>query len=285
MHTPLWTDEHSQAISDAAPPVPDASVQELDRTWDAIHTILPVASAPRPRRMRVLVTAGLAAGALTVGGVAAASVWSAHTDTFPSDVEDVRLGGPGEYLDSSAPDYGSTITELTRDIPFPSDRARTIARQALVEDGQRDPADRARVSTGAMRLHTAQAAVCAWANEWAVATNKGDVSARAQATQVLDGAVVWPAVTDVDPNQVITFRKKTVTDAKTGRTVTKKIAVDNTEAGYLPLVRAAAHRKTVDAMGSVLSYWAGNCVPELLPDFPEALNVSNMRPDLPPARD
>lgn len=285
MHTPSWTDEHSEAILAAAPPVPDASSQELDQTWAMVQARLPVTEIPRRRRVRVLISVGVAAATLTVGGVAAASVWSAHTGRFASDAEDARLGGPGERLDSAAPDYGTVIAKLTRDIPFPSNTAREISRQALVDDGQRDVSDPVLVSTGAMRLWTAQASVCAWADEWAAATNAGDVSARARATRMLDDAVTWPAVTDVDPKQVIKFQEKTVTDEKTGRTATRKVVVDNTEAGYLPLVREAAHGTSVDAMGSVLAYWAGNCVPALFPDLPQALDFSAARPDLPPVRD
>lgn len=218
-----------------------------------------------------MISVGVAATALTVGGVAAASVWSAHTGHYPVGAEDLRLGGPGEKLDPAAPDYGSVIDVVTGDIPFPSDAARRISRESQVQDGrrEREAPGTSGVSTGAVRLWTARTAVCAWANEWAAATAQGISSTKAQASAMLQEAPTWPAVTDVDPDQVTKSTPFTYVDPTTGRTV-NITAYDQTEAGYFPLVQKAAHRDDMDAMGAVLAQW-GSCEPDLMPAFPQAL--------------
>lgn len=269
MRTTSWTDEHSQAISAAAPPVPAVSPVELDRTWAAIQESMAAAGPSRHRRTRVLVGAAIALATLMVSGVAVAAVLSAHTGRYPSDAESIRLGGPGEYLDHAAPDYGTVIDEETTDIPFPNDEAREISRQGLVRDGQLDDPGTGSVSTGAMRFWTAQGAICAWSNEWAAATTAGNASARARATRMLDDASNWPAVTDVDPDQTIRYEEHEVIDEETGKTTTETVP-NNTEAGYLPLVQKAAHGDDVDALGSVLVRWV-YCAPALMPDLPQAL--------------
>ena len=269
MSTPTWTDEHSRLVTISAPEVPPATSQQLDRAWARVQADLAVSELPRRRRTRAVVSAGIAAATLTIGGVAMASVFSAHTGRYPVDAEDLRLGGPGEKLDPAAPDYGTVIDEVTGDIPFPSEGARGISRQNEVKDGRREVPGASSVSIGALRFWTARAAVCAWANEWAAATAERDPSAKALAARRLEAAPSWPAVTDVDPKQTIRYRWIESTDLETGQDTSSRVA-DNTEAGYFPLVRRAALADDRAAMGSVLAHW-GACAPALMPDFPQAL--------------
>lgn len=269
MSTPTWTDEHSRLISIAEPDAPAATPQQLDRVWAHIRDSMPVSEPPRRRRTRALVSAGIAAATLSVGGAAVAGVFSAHTGRYPVDAEDLRLGGPGEKLDPAAPDYGTVVDEVTGDIPFPSDEAREISRQDQVKDGQREASGTGSVSTGALRFWTARAAVCAWANEWAAATTDGKLAEKVVAARMLEEAPTWRAVTDVDPKQTIRRRWIESTDADTGQD-TSSWLLDNTEAGYFPLIRQAALEDDRAAMGSVLAKW-GSCAPALMPDFPQAL--------------
>lgn len=270
MDTRSWTDEHSRAIAAAAPSVPEAAPDELDRAWAKVRKEM--ADTPRRRRTRIVVGAVVAAAALGVGGVAAADIYSAHTARTgegPVNAEDERLGGPGEKLDHTAPDYGTVILEETTDIPFPNEEARLLSRDFQVGTASRNrhQSEEYRISTGAVRYFTAQHAVCAWANEWAAATTADDEAARATATAMIDESSTWPAVADVDPVQRYYYKKKRVTDPETGRKVTKKVVVDETEAAALPAVQEAAHGDDIDAMSTALLDFAP-CVREFMGDLP-----------------
>lgn len=245
-----WTDQHSGAIADAAPAVPPTDADELDRVWARVRSAMDAPATRRRRPARVALLAGLTAAALTAGGVAAAEVYSAHTGRYSTDAEDIRLGGPGEWLDPAASDYGDVVTSLTGDIPFPSERARGIAKQTLVDDGKREAPGTGVESTGAIRGWTAQYAVCSWASQWAVATRTGDEASRAEAVRMLDEAPGWPAVTDLDPEQQIRYQTSTVTD-RSGKKRTVRFD-NNTQFGYLPLIKKAVHGRDVDAMGRLL---------------------------------
>ncbi|MFT4082091.1 MAG: hypothetical protein QM638_05855 [Nocardioides sp.] len=294
VHTPRWTEEHSRTIAAAAPPVPDVSQQELDLIWCGVRDRMPTAKARRRRRARLVVGGVIAAVTMTLGGVAAAGVISAHTGRYPSDAEDLRLGGPGEYLDPAAPDFGDVVDQETTDIPFPSDKARRISRQDLVQDGQREPIGTSTESTGAMRFWTAQAAVCAWANEWVAAGAAGDTSAKETAAKMLEEAPSWSAVTAIDAKQTMRTVRVKVTYRAGGRITKssilgqdgtpdkvlrrvggKRVTRMETErigsvAGYFPLLRKAALSDDAAEMGSVLAD-EGTCDPDLMPDFPQAV--------------
>lgn len=191
-----WTDEHDRLTAYAAPPVADASDAELDRIWRRV--VAGQEPAPRRTRRRRRVVAGVAAVVvlLSASGVAAADLYSARTGRGPVDAEDLRLGGPGEKLVMTAPDYGQVVAEETADIPFPSDEARRFAVRLQVRDARGGV-----VSTGAVRAWVAASAVCAWANDWAVATRDGDEAGRAEATSRLREAPSWPAVVVIESAQ------------------------------------------------------------------------------------
>jgi hypothetical protein len=252
MQTTPWSSEHARAVSDAAPAVPPADRQELDRTWARIHAALP-ASPRRRRRTRILMGAGVAAALVGGGGAAAAAMYSAHTDP-------------------AAPGYDTIVARAAAGVPFPTERAReSFVRTEVRLDRRGMTPGETSVSTKALRFWAARSAVCAWADRWAAATTAGDTSAKAQAATMLEQAPTWPAVTDVDPTQVIRYESVRVTDPATGVTTTQRLP-DNTAAGYFPLVRAAALADDVTAMGSVLARW-GSCQPygADMPHFPQAL--------------
>jgi hypothetical protein len=141
----------------------------------------------------------VALGVVGFAGVAAADVMGAFTGRGPSDAEDVRLGGPGERLDTSASDFADAVDVVTADIMFPSEAAResAVSWQAQSWDGV--SSEPTFVSTGAIRLWTAGNAVCAWSNVWAGAVRGDDEAAASEAATVILGARRWTAITDTDP--------------------------------------------------------------------------------------
>ncbi len=64
----------------------------------------------------------------------------------------------------------------------------------------------------------------------------------------LSTAVAGLRVTDLDPKQVIRYKRAQVTDSKTGK-ATAGLLPENTEAGYLPLVRGGARADAAKETG------------------------------------
>ena len=247
VRTPLWTDDHSRLVARSGPVVESPTEADVERVWNSVSPALAALGAPRRSRWRTVVGAGVAALVLGTSGVAAAGAWKARTGEFNTDAESVRLGGPGELIDPRGGDYENVLRDEISDIPFPSSAAREIAVTDQVKLAGRDvesmemaqargDADwRVVQITGGMRAEAARAAVCAWANKWAATTRAGDAEGRAGATEMLESARTWPAVTDVDPVQTITPTTMPVTDPDTGATHQEPV-MDNTPFGYLPLV-------------------------------------------------
>lgn len=191
-----WTKQLSDAVREAAPEVPAFAEAEQAALWREIETGVTV--TPQRHRWKA-VAAGFAAVVVVGGaGAAAASVMSAHTGKGPVDTEDTRLGGPGERLNPTAPDFASVLDQVTFDIRFPSAGSRARALSWEVEDLS-DHKDTL-VSTGALRLWMAGHALCSWTNTWAVALSDGDGGTEQQAADVILGARNWPAITDTDPH-------------------------------------------------------------------------------------
>lgn len=265
MHNPSWSEDHVRLIADVAPSVPEPDELELARTWAKVRAELPVAPVRTRRRVRIAIGAGITAATLAVGGVAVAEVYRAHTGTYPSDAEDLRLGGPGEHLDPGAGDFGNVVAEVTDDIPFPTDQARQLVIASLAADGQREEPGTARVSTGAVRAWAAQGAVCAWANQWAGAIASGDETTRAGAARELQKAPQWPAVTDIDPVQKHSSEKLTAKDEETGEIITGT-ADNSTQFAFLIDVRKAAEGTDVGRMDDALDeVWCYGAPTENLP--------------------
>ena len=123
----------------------------------------------------------------------------AFTGRGPADAEDARLGGPGERLDTSAPDFAAAVDEVTADIIFPSEGARESAVSWQAQSWGGASSEPTFVSTGAIRLWTAGNAVCAWSDVWAGAVRGDDAAAADEAATVILGAHSWAAITDTDP--------------------------------------------------------------------------------------
>jgi hypothetical protein len=284
MYPPLWTDDHERLVRESAPAVPASTDADLARVWNRVAGTVTAPEAARRRRGRIAAGVGVATVVLGVSGVAAANVWdwTARTGEYNTDAESIRLGGPGELIDPRGSDYEQVLLEEIGDIPFPSDEAHDLAVAAQVAEARRDAADMRRAEarglpeqdylvqhlTGGMRSQAARQAHCAWANAWAAATVSGDPAGRAEATEMLEEARTWPAVTDVDADQAITWKQHWVTD-EAGRTHLESYR-DNTVFGYFPLVVEAAHGHDLAAMGRPLARYTA-CLPELMPDLPSAV--------------
>lgn len=281
MPTPSWTDEHSRLVATSVPMVETPIDAEVDRVWNSVSAVIAAPATVRRSRWRTGVGAGVAALVLGTSGIAAAGVWKARTGEFNTDPESVRLGGPGELIDPRGSDYEEVLRDEISDIPFPSTAAHEIAVADQVKFARRDveSMEKARARgdadwrsvqiTGGMRAEAARAAVCAWANQWAVTTRAGDAAGRAEAIEMLEGARTWSAVTDVDPIQTITPTTMLVTDPDTGAT-RREPFMDNTPFGYLPLVVDAAHGHDLVAMGQPFLHYTA-CIPRLVPDLPAAV--------------
>lgn len=266
MRTSPWTAEHDHLLADTTPTVAEPTDDELTRVWNRVDTT--VAQAPR-RRRGWRTALGVVAGAAVIGTstVAAADLYSAHTGRGPVDAEDLRLGGPGEKLDLGAPDYGQVVAEVTADIPFPTESSRAVAVQAQVHDARFAIPGKEFVSTGAVRAWVAESSVCAWSNQWAVSTRTGNEDDRAEARLMLHEAPSWPAVTAIDPHPY----SRMETGQVMGRdgTIRPFQSLDESQFYYLAELGRAARGTDISAVTAVLAADA-HCVPDLVPDIPQA---------------
>jgi len=239
-----WSRRHADAVREAAPEVPEFTAEEGAATWEWVAATAPTAT-PRRSRWKLVVAGVLAVGAVGVAGAATAGVLSAHTGKGPVDAEDVELGGPGERLDPSAPDFAAVLDEVTTDIRFPSVRDRDASLSWWVEDLYDDgPADqRAMVSTGALRLWVSGNALCSWSNVWAVALRTDDTTAEGYAAEVILGARDWPSITDTDPD-----------------------LADESEFAWLPDLERAVRADDPEAARAAL-HDHGACMPGLAPEL------------------
>jgi hypothetical protein len=183
------------------------------------------------------------------------------------DAEDLRLGGPGERLRMSAPDYGQVVDEETRDILFPSAEARDLALQQQVDDARGSQSDEF-VTTGAVRAWVADQAMCAWSNEWAAATRDGDTAGRAQAIEVVRSAPAWPAVVALDPEPYRRMETSYVDDGEGN--ITTERSPDESHFFYLGALGEAVTGRDPGAVARVLAASNGYCRSELMPALPEA---------------
>jgi len=262
-----WTEQHDRLLAGSSPDVQGPTEPELARVWNRVESSV----TSEVRRGRPWwVTAGVGVGAVVLGtsGIAAADLFSARTGHGPSDREDVALGGPGERLDPSAPDYGDVIAQETADIPFPSESAREFAIADQVHDARFAVPGAERVSTGAIRAWVADAAVCAWSNQWAAATRDGDRTARAEASDMIGAAASWPAVTDVDPSPY--SRPETVEMLDRDGNVVEHTTQDESQFYYLGSLAVAMQGTKRAAVATILAENNGYCRAELVPDLPHA---------------
>ncbi len=278
--TDSWTDDHARLVAETAPPAPAPTDAEVERIWNLVAGEVTAPVVRRRSRRRIVIGAGVAAIVLGSSGFAAAQMLSARTGEQVTDAETISLSGPGEYVDPRGADIEQVIDEVLADIPFPSAEARDIAVADQVEDARRSAAGMRQAQakgrsdwreiwiTGGMRAEGARAAVCAWANVWAAATRAGDAEGRADAVEMLQAAPSWPAVTDVDDEQVYTPTTQQVT-GEDGVTREESF-LDQTPFAWLPVVAKAAEGRDLQALGRTLKNET-RCVPALMPDLPSAV--------------
>jgi hypothetical protein len=268
MRARSWTAAHDRLLAEAAPPVPERSDADLDLVWRQVEGGLVTERQPRRRRKRLVV--GAIAAALLLGtSVAAADVYTSHTGKGPSDAEDLSLGGPGERLDSAAPDFGKAVAEATEDIPFPDASSRAFAVQDQVHDFRfATPRDTEMVSTGAIRAWVADAALCSWSNQWAAATRSNDDAGRLKAITMIQAAPGWPAVTAIDPKPYSRMATMEIDDGD-GHIVAEQYP-DDSQFFYLAALGQAVEGRNPEAVAEVLAKNNGYCRPALVPDLPNA---------------
>jgi hypothetical protein len=143
------------------------------------------------------------------GGVAAGAVLSAHTGKTVPPAQ-IPMGGPGEELNSAAPDFRSVALQIASDIPYPNGYAswRNLVVSLYAGDGT--PAGSAAehpsngvpsiVSSGALHGFFAMSAFCAWVRDWDHAVGAGDDAEAATAAATIAEAPTWKAVTAEDPH-------------------------------------------------------------------------------------
>lgn len=169
----------------------------------------------RPARTVLLVGAMLAAATATL---AVAATRSAHTGLYQPTKRDIAkadpanarrmrsqisMGGPGEFLDPSAPDFRQVALQVASDIPYPS--GFDSWRDLLISDEIR-MADGATETQGALHGWFAGSAFCAWVQTWRQADLSGNANAASAAAQMIAEAPAWKAVTDEDAHPDATVR-------------------------------------------------------------------------------
>lgn len=274
MRTP-WTTEHDRLLEASAPSFPEPGTADVDRVWSRVTAGFDELR-PRRRRPASLIVGSLVAAAMVgTSTVAVAEHHSAHTGRGPVDAEDLRLGGPGERLDSGASDYGRVVSEETADIPFPSEAFRRAAVENQLHDARFDVPGRGSVATGALRAWVADAALCAWSNQWAVATRAGDVAERDEAIGVIRSAPTWPAVVALDPAPYSRIETMEVVD-RNGVSHTEHLR-DDSQFYYLTALASAVQGDDVSRVAGILAENNGYCRPNLVPDLPAADPLSGAR--------
>jgi hypothetical protein len=157
-----------------------------------------------PRRVVVLVAATVFVG----GGVAAATGLFVPTPTgVYQNAAGVRMGGPGELLNTSGTDFRRVALQLSIGIPYPPGyqgwRRWVLPAENLSPAGCSRGSPQGdcsvRVSTGAVRGWFAMSAFTAWVIDWWRAMHAGDTARAARDAQVIAEAPNWDAVRAEDP--------------------------------------------------------------------------------------
>jgi hypothetical protein len=219
-HDPTTAADPLDAFLVSCDPVkPSAlSTGDVERALDDIGAAITSGSLHPPqttrkgpfRRPRAVIIAAVVVFAAAT--VAAAAALTAHTGTFNPTREQIAkaspdeaarmqsqldMGGPGEFLDPSAPDFREVALQIASDIPYPggyeSWRDFLISEEIRLADGT------ATESSGALHGWLAGSAFCAWVQVWRQADLTGDAATATHAAQVISEAPGWKAVTDEDP--------------------------------------------------------------------------------------
>jgi hypothetical protein len=194
------------------------STSEIRRTQDEIAAAI-VATPQRSARAsrwqwlhtprRVMLVGAVVAG---LGGsvAAAASFLSAHTGYYPTKHGiPVNMSGPGEDLNSAAPDFCRVALQVASDVPFPARYASW--RDYVLRSGfgithptssipcsARWPLS-GHVTAGWLGASFAATAFCGWAQAWAQDAGSGRHTEAALDAQAILHALDWRAVKRVDP--------------------------------------------------------------------------------------
>ena len=156
---------------------------------------------------------------------------------------------------------------MTSDIPFPSDEARAFAVAGQVRDAENAGRDEF-VSTGAVRAWVADAALCSWSDQWAVATRNGDEAARSEAIDMVHAAPTWPAVAALDPEPYARWETQKVRD-ENGVVSTERY-LDESQFFYLAALGDAVDGRAPAAVARVLADNNGYCRTGNVPHLPAA---------------
>lgn len=162
--------------------------------------------APRHALLVGAIIAGLGGSV-----AAAASLLNAHTGYYPAKHGiPVNMSGPGEALNSAAPNFCRVALQISSDIPFPA-RYESWRDYVLRFDfGIKHPSSSipcnarwpqaGRVTTGWLGSWFATTAFCGWAQAWAQDVGAGNRPAAAQDARAILNALDWSAVKRVDPH-------------------------------------------------------------------------------------
>ena len=199
-------------------PVSSESVKtrEIGRAQEDIAAAI-VTMPQRPARVRRWEWLRAPRHAVLVGAViaglggsvaAAASFLNAHTGYYPAKHGvPVNMSGPGEALNSRAPNFCQVAFQVSSDIPFPARYASWRAYVLTLSFGIKHPsssipcsAHAGRVTTGWLGQWFATTAFCGWAQAWAQDVGSGNRTAAAQDAVAILHALDWRAVRWVDPH-------------------------------------------------------------------------------------
>jgi hypothetical protein len=159
--------------------------------------------APRHALLVGAMIAGLG-GSVAV----AASLLNAHTGYYPTKHGvPVNMSGPGEALNSRAPNFCRVAFQISNDIPFPPRYASWRAYVLTLNFGIKHPtssipcnAHAGNVTAGWLGQWFATTAFCGWAQAWAQDVGAGNRAAAARDARAILSALDWRAVRWVDPH-------------------------------------------------------------------------------------
>lgn len=184
-------------IADAIVATPQRSAHAVRRRWLRV-----------PRHAMLV---GAAVAGLGGSIAAAASLLTSHTGYFPTRHGiPVNMSGPGEDLNSAAPDFCRVALQVSSDIPFPDRYASWRDYVLRVNFGIKHPTSdvpcsahwplAGHVTTGWLGQWFAATAFCGWAQAWAQDVGSGDRAAAVQDARAILHALDWRAVRWVDPH-------------------------------------------------------------------------------------
>jgi hypothetical protein len=148
--------------------------------------------------------------ALIAAGAAATKLLTADTGQYAKGWE-IKAGGPGQFLRTSAPDFCRVALNLSSDIAYPPGYADWRSWVLVAEEGLKrvtptgpcgpnTQTSNGEVSSGALRGFFAMSAFCAWVYNWRQGKLDGDTGSAARAARVIASAPDWKAVLAEDPH-------------------------------------------------------------------------------------